>query len=100
MKIMKCVVNNCSSLANSIYADGREISKECSLSTKDEKCCDIEDCCLKKVVKSLMKVIGSNQCSRCDGCGYEEGCMDEDCGVYAAHECLNHLGVEFLEEGR
>ena len=71
---------------------------KCGYSEEDEKCADVQDCPFKKVVESLLKVVNSNACSRCDGCGYDEGCADDSCGTYAAHKCLDLLQVEFEDE--
>lgn len=94
----KFIIRRCHSLANSFYADGKEEVAECAESTADEKCCAVKDCYLKEIVESLLRVVSSNLCERCDGCGYYAGCKDESCGTYAAYKCLDLLDVEFVEE--
>ena len=93
-KMRKIEVKGCPSIADSIYADGRKESGECSLDTKDVKCKDKENCPIKLVVRNLMSVVGGNLCNSCDGCGYAEGCTDTTCGTYQAHKCLELLKVE------
>lgn len=92
----KFIVKSCYHLMNSVYADGREAHNECGNSLTDEKCCNIEDCHLKQIANNLLKVIRADVCSRCDGCGYDNGCADDDCGTYVANKCLELLDVEFL----
>ena len=92
------IIGNCCNLVNSIYADGREAQNECGWDPGDEKCIDVQDCPFKQVVERLLKVVNSDTCSRCDGCGYNDGCADSSCGTHAARECLELLGVEFEEE--
>ena len=93
----KFIVKNCHHLMNSFYADGREAHNECGNSSTDEKCCVVKDCFLKKVAEKLINVVNSNLCSSCDGCGYDAGCADKECGTHAAHECLDLMGIEFVE---
>jgi hypothetical protein len=94
----KFIVKGCYNLVNSIYADGREAQNECGYSEEDEKCANIEECPFKKVAENLLKVVSADVCSNCDGCGYDNGCLDDNCGTYAAHKCLDLLQVEFVEE--
>ena len=96
--IDKFIVRACSNLTNSYYGDGKEVCNECRESTKDEKCYEVKECYLKKITENLLKVVRENLCSRCDGCGYDEGCADKSCGTHAAYECLDLLDIEFIEE--
>ena len=97
-KMNKFILKRCKCLVDSCYADGRETKGECSNSTEDKKCEEIETCPYKEVARHLLKVVNSSLCSRCDGCGYFNGCMDESCGTYGAYKCLDLLGLEFREE--
>lgn len=94
----KFIIRNCCNLVNSIYADGHEAQNECGYSEEDEKCADVQDCPFKQVAERLLRVVNSDACSRCDGCGYGDGCADNDCGTHAAYECLDLLQIEFMEE--
>ncbi len=96
--IDKFIVRACNNLMNSYYADGREAHYECAESSKDEKCYNITDCYLKQIAENLLKVVRENTCSRCDGCGYDEGCADSACGTHAAHRSLDLLDIEFVGE--
>ena len=91
----KFIVKSCYHLSNSVYADGREAHNECGNSLTDKKCADVDNCYLKQIAQNLLKVVNANVCNNCDGCGYEWGCADEDCGTYAAHKCLDLLRIEF-----
>ena len=95
---MKYVVKNCPCLRTSIYADGKKINNECGNSTRDELCKNIDDCVMKDVIGRLLLVAENNACSRCDGCGYFEGCTDTTCGTHAALESLKFLKVEMKEK--
>lgn len=97
---MKFIIKSCHQLMTSYYTDGREIYQECGDSTEDKKCYDVEDCFLKKIAENLLKVVNSGVCNRCDGCGYDEGCMDSSCGTYNAYKCLDLLDVEFVDEDK
>ena len=88
------IVKGCYNLVNSIYADGREAQNECGNSSTDEKCSDVKGCPIKQAVEALLKVANAGNCQRCDGCGYFEGCNDQECGTYAAYKSLDLLGVE------
>ena len=90
----KFIVKSCYNLVNSIYADGTEAQNECGNSSTDEKCSDVKGCSVKHVVEVLLKVANAGNCQRCDGCGYFEGCCDQECGTYAAYKSLDLLGVE------
>ena len=94
----KFIIGNCRNLVNTIYADSHEARNECGYSEEDEKCADVQDCPFKQVVERLLKVVSSAACSRCDGCGYDDGCIDSNCGTYAARKCLELLKVEFEED--
>jgi hypothetical protein len=90
----KFIVKGCYNLVNSIYADGREAQNECGNSSTDEKCSDVKSCPVKQAVETLLKVANAGNCQRWDGCGYFEGCNDQECGTYAACKSLDLLGVE------
>ena len=90
----KFIVKSCYNLVNSIYADGREAQNECGNSSTDERCSDVKGCPIKQVAQVLLKVVNAGNCQRCDGCGYFEGCNDQECGTYAAYKSLDLLGVE------
>lgn len=92
------IVRSCCHLMNSTYADGREINDECGNTLEDIKCQDVKDCPFKQVAEHLLRVVNSQVCNRCDGVGYDGGCMDKDCGTYVAHKCLDLLDVEFIDE--
>lgn len=94
---MKFIVKGCPKLVDSIYASGREEYNECGNSVDDEKCQDVKLCPIKEVVENLIKVVESDVCSRCDGCGYEDGCMDSCCGTYQAYKSLEVLKVKVVE---
>jgi hypothetical protein len=96
-KMSEFIIKSCFHLVNSIYADGHEAVHECGNSLLDEKCKDVKDCPYKKIAEKLLKVVNAGTCNYCDGCGYDEGCADEECGVHAAHECLDLLNLEFKE---
>ena len=49
------------------------------------------------MAENLLRVVNSQQCNRCDGVGYDGGCLDDTCGTYVAHKCLDLLGVEFVD---
>ena len=83
---------------NSVYADGQEAHNECGNSLMDEKCYEVKDCPFKQIAENLLKVVEDPACSRCDGIGYEEGCLDDECGTYAAYKCLDLLDIEFVDE--
>ena len=91
------IIKSCPYLVNSFYADGKEVQDECGNSTTDEKCSSINSCLHKQIANYLLKVVNSDLCSNCDGCGYHEGCLDDSCGTYAAHKCLDLLSLEFIE---
>ena len=90
------IVKSCYHLVNSVYADGREAHNECGNSLTDEKCYEVKDCPYKQVVENLLRVVNHQLCNRCDGIGYDEGCLDDECGTYAAHKCLDLLDIEFV----
>ena len=91
---MKLIVKNCPQLMDAYFGDGRNTKEVCGLKVNDEKCCDVNDCIIKKVVDGLQKVVQANLCANCDGIGYAEGCLDDDCGTYQAHKCLELLSVK------
>lgn len=93
----KFIIKSCHNLVKSVYFDGSEICNECGNSTKDKKCYDISDCYLKQIANNLLKVVNSHLCDSCDGIGYNEGCLDDCCGTYEAHKCLELLDIEFIE---
>ena len=95
---MKYIIKSCPHLMTSFYADGREVTNECGDSVIDMKCCDRNNCLLKKIVDNLLNVVKNDLCSRCDGIGHANGCKDDSCGTYVANECLGLLEIEFIEE--
>lgn len=94
----KYVIKSCFGLCTSVYADGKEVEYECSNSTENEKCYEVENCSNRKLASCLLKVVEDSACKRCDGCGYDEGCADESCGTWAAYKCLDILNLEFIDE--
>lgn len=88
------ILESCPQLVNSIYADGREAQNECGNSSTDEKCSEVKDCPFKKVAENLLRVVKANHCSNCDGCGYDNGCGDTECGTHTAYKCLDLLGLQ------
>ena len=92
------IIKSCPQLMNSTYADGMEIYNECGHSLADKKCYEVEDCPFRKVAESLLNVVEHQLCNNCDGVGYGGGCTDDVCGTHAAHECIDLLGVEFIED--
>ena len=54
----------------------------------------VKGCPIEQVAQVLLKVANAGNCQRCDGCGYLEGCNDQECGTYAAYKSLELLGVE------
>jgi hypothetical protein len=97
-KMNKFIIKSCFHLVNSVYADGKEVENECGDSLLNEKCVDREDCYMKQIASKLLAVVEDNLCSSCDGCGYDRGCADKICGTHAAHECLDLLKIEFIDE--
>lgn len=63
-----------------------------------ERALDIKEKLLNMIEKNQNKVMKyqaaleqiaySDQCERCDGCGYDTGCGDRDCAIYIANEVL------------
>ena len=92
------IVKSCPQLMNSVYADGREAYGECGSSVTDEKCYEVKNCPFRQVAENLLRVVNHQLCGRCDGIGYEGGCLDDECGTYAAYKCLDLLGMEFTDE--
>lgn len=43
-----------------------------------------------KLKQALEKIANSDQCNRCDGCGYDNGCMDDTCSLYIARKVLDN----------
>ena len=83
---------------HSVYANGLGVQNECGESTLDKKCYEIEGCFLKQIAENLLKVVNHQLCNRCDGVGYDEGCLDDECGTYEAYKCLDLLDIEFVDE--
>jgi len=52
---------------------------------------------LEKVRSNMQKVIDSQLCSSCDGCGYDNGCNDTECGFYQANKSI-YIINEVLDE--
>ena len=92
----KFTIKNCEAYSTAIYADGKKIYGECMFSDNNERCKD-RSCILKKIAKNLLEVVNSGTCSRCDGCGYENGCQDKSCGTYEAQKCLELMKVKFIK---
>ena len=44
---------------------------------------------LLKYKQALEKIAYSDQCNRCDGCGYDNGCLDDNCALYIARKVLD-----------
>lgn len=40
--------------------------------------------------QALNTIAYSDQCNRCDGCGYDNGCMDNNCALYIARKALEN----------
>lgn len=94
----KFILKGCYNLVSSFYADGCTANNECGVSVLDEKCANVKGCPFKQVAENLLKVVNEDLCNNCDGCGYGNGCLDEGCGTYEAHKCLDLLQIEFVEE--
>ena len=79
MIVEKCPAyyNNLGCMSNKMFF------KECS---KDDSCI------IKQIIFRLKQIIISQQCDSCDGCGYDNGCIDETCGTYQAYEIIKLLG--------
>lgn len=45
---------------------------------------------ISKLTVALKKIAYSDQCNRCDGCGYDNGCMDKHCALYIARKALEN----------
>ena len=46
-------------------------------------------------IKELLEpVLHSGKCSRCDGCGVDEGCGDTKCGMFAATRIMELINAE------
>ena len=88
---MKYVIKNCDNYTN--------FAKDwtCRSTIQNRKgcyCCeDITDCLFKRIVENLKTVINSNLCKNCDGCGYDYGCKDVNCGYYQAHKCWELIEI-------
>lgn len=59
-----------------------------------KKCQNIADCLLKHIVRKCKIVAYAGQCDNCDGCGYDNGCVDTECGTYQANEILQLMEIE------
>lgn len=44
--------------------------------------------------KALMEIACLARCNNCDGCGYENGCMDEHCATFIANRTLEKVRGE------
>ena len=96
-EMSKFVLKGCPNLVTSTYADGTKVYNECSVFLDDKKCYEVEGCVWRKIAENLLKVVNSGQCSRCDGCGYLEGCGDETCGTLQANESLKLMKVKVVK---
>lgn len=94
----KFILKGCYNLVSPFHADGCTANNECGVSASDEKCANVKGCPFKQVAENLLKVVNEDLCNNCDGCGYDNGCLDEGCGTYEAHKCLDLLQIEFVEE--
>lgn len=86
----KYIVKNCPSLR--ITKTG--IAVECGRYAGF--CQENTYCVIKKIVENMKLVISANHCNNCDGCGYEAGCKDVDCGTYQAFNTLELLKIKNL----
>lgn len=91
---MSYIIKNCPHLVNVVYADGREVCNECGESSEDKKCVEVKNCLFKQIADNLLRVVNADLCNNCDGCGYDEGCLDDNCGTYEAYRCLELLDIE------
>lgn len=88
---MSYIVKNCPAyVKNGKYYD-------CWIN-QDTWCENIDSCIMKKIIKNLETVINGELCYNCDGCGYDNGCEDTDCGMYQAQKSLELLKIEDIEE--
>lgn len=46
---------------------------------------------LKIAQEALDKIISNDKCNRCDGIGYNLGCLDKDCEIYIAQQALQKM---------
>lgn len=44
----------------------------------------------RRFKQALNTIAYSDQCNRCDGCGYDNGCMDNRCALYIARKVLEN----------
>lgn len=51
---------------------------------------------LEEIREICKKVAFSNGCDNCDGIGFYDGCLDDDCGNYACFKVLDKIN-EVLE---
>lgn len=49
---------------------------------------------IEKIKNSMTEVLYADQCNNCDGCGYESGCADTNCGTYQANIVMNLIESE------
>lgn len=49
---------------------------------------------IEKIKEMILKNIPADTCSRCDGCGYYDGCGDKHCAVYQANEIIKLIESE------
>lgn len=49
---------------------------------------------IRKIENMILKNIDGDTCSRCDGCGYHNGCGDKHCAVYQANEIIKLIESE------
>ena len=43
-------------------------------------------------IKGIAKtIISASNCSNCDGCGYYDGCQDDNCGDYAIRKIADKI---------
>ena len=57
-------------------------------------CKDAIYCPIKRIVENLRQVAYAGHCDNCDGCGYDSGCSDTECGTYQALKSLELLDIQ------
>ena len=49
---------------------------------------------IEKIKNMIIKNVRNDQCSRCDGCGYYDGCYDKSCAFYQLHKIIELIESE------